>query len=154
VRRYETIFITHPDLPEEDLQKLTQRTTDVIQQQRGELLQVQQWGKKKLAYKIHNQWRGQYTLVDYAALSQAVRELERILRLDENVLKFLTVKVGDRIDLEAVRRSLEEAAKTRPPGEEEASEAYAARGAASAVEPPKAEEASMPAETEEAPEAP
>ncbi len=153
MRRYETIFIVHPDLPEEDLQRLTRRATDVIQQHDGELLQVQQWGKKKLAYKIRNQWRGQYTLVDYAALSPAVRELERILRLDENVMKFLTVKLDDKIDLEAIRRSLEEATRTRVLGEEEASEAYAARGAASAAEPPKAEEAPIPAETEEAPEA-
>ncbi len=139
MRRYETIFISHPDLSEEDVEKLTQRAADIVQQQGGELLQVQQWGKKKLAYKIKKQWRGYYTLLDYLAVSTAIKELERILRLDDKVMKFLTVMTDDRVDVEAVRRSMAEAKKAEapveegppPPGEPEAP---------GSVEPPPGEE--------------
>lgn len=106
MRRYETIFLSHPDLSDEELEQLTQKMAQIILDRKGELLQVQQWGKKRLAYKVRKQLRGYYTLLDYASEPDAVAELERGMRLDEKVLKYLTVKLSDRVEPEEVRRAL------------------------------------------------
>jgi len=145
VRRYETTLITHPDLTEEDLEKITQKAVHVIQQRKGEMLQVQQWGKKRLAYKIKKQTRGGYTFLDYAAGGEAVRELERVCRLNDKVLKFLTVMIDVSVDPEAVRNSFAEARKPISAPEQEsaaeaplAPEAPAAAGADPADAAPEA----------------
>jgi small subunit ribosomal protein S6 len=123
LRRYETIFISHPDLSEGDIDNLTQRTTDIIRQLQGEVIQVQQWGKKRLAYQVQKQLRGHYTFLDYACLPKAVLELERILRLDDKVMKYLTVKLEDKVDVEAIQRSLEKVREVEVEEEEASSEA-------------------------------
>ena len=122
MRRYETTFITNPDLSEEELDRVLQKALGPIQKG-GQLFQVQDWGKKRLAYNIRKQSRGHYTFLDYAATSSAVRELERLLRLDDNVLRFLTVLVEEDVDLEAVKAKLSSASTSEsPPGEEVAAE--------------------------------
>jgi small subunit ribosomal protein S6 len=140
VRRYETTFISHADLPDEDLERLSKRASDMIQQRGGEIFQVQQWGKKKLAYKVKKQPRGSYTLLDYTVSGNAVQELERILRLDDKVLKFLTVLVDEEVDVEAVREHLAQGQRAKALPEEEVPEVPApaeAEGAA-ATESPEA----------------
>jgi small subunit ribosomal protein S6 len=135
VRRYETTFITHPDLTEEDLDKITQKAMDAIQSHKGEVFQAQQWGKKRLAYTIKKQTRGGYTLLDYTAGGDAVREMERGFRLDDKVLKFLTVMVDPSVDPEAVRESFAREAKpVAAAAEETAGEEAAAEGAAAPSE--------------------
>jgi len=126
MRRYETVFISHPDLSDEDIEKLTERALDVIRHYPSEIFQVQQWGRKKLAYEIARQSRGSYTFLDYAAVPDAVRELERIFRLDDKVMKYLTVMTEERVDFEAVRKALAEGnVSARRYGEEETAEAGA-----------------------------
>jgi small subunit ribosomal protein S6 len=141
VRRYETIFVSHPDLTEEALEELTQN--------HGEMIQLEQWGKKKLAYKIQKSFLGHYTYLDYAALPDAVNELERVLRLDDMVLKYLTVKLDDRVDLEAVRRSVEEKQKASAQSREVSLKAKVVEE--SALEPPKEEEPAVRSAEEETP---
>ncbi|MEJ5375270.1 MAG: 30S ribosomal protein S6 [bacterium] len=113
MRRYETTFITTADLSEEELDKVLQKALGPIQSQ-GQLFQVQDWGKKRLAYTIRKQSRGHYTFLDYAASPSAVKELERLLRLDDSVLRFLTVMVDEEVDVEAVKAGLSQA---RPGGD-------------------------------------
>lgn len=120
MRRYETTFITHPDLSEEELEKVLQKALGPIQNQ-GQLFRVQDWGKKRLAYNIRKQSRGHYTFVDYAATPSAIREVERLLRLDDNVLRFLTVMVDEEVDVEAVRAGLSQAGPRQLSQAEEAS---------------------------------
>lgn len=119
MRRYETTFIIHPDLPDEDLERIVQKAVGVIEQHQGDIFQVQNWGKKRLAYKIRKQTRGHYTLLDYSAGPAAVREVERLLRLDDNVLRFLTVMVEEDVDAEAVRATLSRAEGGEPSSGEE-----------------------------------
>lgn len=111
MRRYETTFVVHPELTEEDYQRIVARISGAITQFRGEVLQLQDWGVKKLAYKIKKQTRGHYTLVDYAGGPEAVREVERLLKIDENVLRFLTVLVDEKVDVEAVKKELARASR-------------------------------------------
>ncbi len=119
MRRYETTFVIHPDLSEEDHQKIVQKALGAITQSGGEILQLQDWGVKKLAYKIKKQTRGHYIFVDYAAKPEAVREVERLLRIDDNVLRFLTVLVDDEVDVEEAKMQLSQASR-REVEEEEA----------------------------------
>jgi len=119
VRRYETTFITNPDLSEEELEKVLQKALGPIQNQ-GHLFQVQDWGKKRLAYNIRKQSRGHYTFLDYAATSSAVKEVERLLRLEDNVLRFLTVMVDEEVDVETVKAGLSQAGPGQGSPEEEA----------------------------------
>lgn len=111
MRRYETTFVVHPDLNEEEHQKVVQKVLGAVSQSGGEILQFQDWGIKKLAYKIKKQTRGHYIFLDYAAGPEVVREVERLLRLDDNVLRFLTVLVDDDVDVEEVKVELKEASR-------------------------------------------
>ncbi|MDO9228139.1 MAG: 30S ribosomal protein S6, partial [Syntrophales bacterium] len=91
MRRYETILIAHVDLPEDELTTLIDRYCAVVTGQKGILVKVERWGKRRLAYLIKKQQRGFYILIDYAGESAVVNELERNLKIDDKILKFMTV---------------------------------------------------------------
>jgi small subunit ribosomal protein S6 len=109
LKRYETIFITRPELPEEDHVELEKKLRSTIVDWKGDLIKLEDWGMKKLGYEIHKNSRGRYFLLDYVAVPDLVRELERYFRLNDQVLKFQTVKVNDRVPSEAAK-PLQEAA--------------------------------------------
>jgi small subunit ribosomal protein S6 len=98
MRKYETFFIMDPDMPDEVTQAADERIKGVVASQGGSVLSYEPWGKNKLAYPIKKRTRGLYVLMEYAGGPALVAELERIMRLDERVLKFITVKLDDRFD--------------------------------------------------------
>ena len=106
MRRYETIFIVPADLAEDELNGLVERYEAIITDLKGTFIMRESWGKRKLAYEIKKQTRGFYTLLDFAATSAAVDELERKLRLDDKVLKYMTVKKEEKIDLQKIRQEM------------------------------------------------
>ena len=108
MRRYETIFITHPDLTEENLSELQEKIRSIMASLKGEMLKLEDWGLKKLSYEIRKNIRGRYFLIDYLAATELVRELERNLRLNDRVLKFQTVKIPAQVPPEA-SKTLKEA---------------------------------------------
>lgn len=104
MRRYETIFIANPDLSEEDQNALQEKVRSLVASFKGELVKLEDWGLRKLSYQIRKSSRGRYFLVDYLAEAPAlVRELERTLRLNDGVLKFLTVKTSSRVTSEQIQ---------------------------------------------------
>jgi small subunit ribosomal protein S6 len=107
LRRYETIFITHPDLSEEDHAEIERKLRSTIASLKGDILQLEDWGTKKLGYEIRKNNRGRYYSMHYLAAPGLVREVERNLRLNDQVLKFQTVRVSDRISAEADRKGKE-----------------------------------------------
>jgi len=109
VKRYETIFITHPELSEEDHAELEKKLRSVVATWKGDVIKLEDWGPKKLGYEIHKNSRGRYFLLEYLAAADLVRELERNLRLNDRVLKFQTVKVDERISSEAAKTPKEAA---------------------------------------------
>jgi small subunit ribosomal protein S6 len=111
LRRYETILIAHVDLSEDDLTGLIARYGALVTQQKGILVKVERWGKRKLAYIIKKQARGFYILIDFAGVSAVVNELERNLKIDDKILKFMTVQKADKVDPAALEMELAEAAK-------------------------------------------
>jgi small subunit ribosomal protein S6 len=109
LKRYETIFITHPELSEEDHAELEKKLRSTIANWKGNVIKLEDWGTKKLSYEIRKNSRGRYFLLDYLAVADLVRELERNLRLNDRILKFQTVKVNDSVSSEAAK-TLKEAA--------------------------------------------
>jgi small subunit ribosomal protein S6 len=104
LRRYETIFITNPELSEEDQNTLQEKVRSIMSNWKGEIIKIEDWGPKKLSYQIRKNTRGRYFLVDYLTdAPPLVRELERNLRLNDGVLKFLTVNTSARLQPEQVQ---------------------------------------------------
>jgi small subunit ribosomal protein S6 len=106
LRRYETIFIVPADTAEDELNGLVEKCETIITTLKGTFVKRESWGKRKLAYEIRKHTRGFYTLLDFVATSDVVDELERNLRLDDKVLKYLTVKKDDAVDLQALEREM------------------------------------------------
>ncbi len=129
MRRYETIIIIDPDLSEEQRAPLFERCSDLIPQYDGFLVMHDDWGQKKLAYDIKKKARGYYTRLDYCGTGELVDELERFFRIDDRVLKFLTVLLEKQVDIDRIKEEMAQAEKA----EEEAAaarEEAAARDAA------------------------
>ncbi len=98
MRKYETFFIVDPDLPDEVNSSVDEKFQSIISNQGGIIISYVPWGKKKLAYPVKKRTRGLYVLTEYAGGPELVAELERNMRLDERVLKFITVKLDDQFD--------------------------------------------------------
>ncbi len=91
MKNYETVFILDPALSEESATEEIEKAKSVITGAKGELIDVQKWGKRKLAYEIKKKREGIYALVRFKGTGEVVGELERSFRLTEPVLRFLTV---------------------------------------------------------------
>lgn len=90
---YETTYIVRPDATEATLKAIKDRLSKVVESFGGETLDFQDWGKKKLAFTIKKESRGQYLHWQYTGGQGVVAEFERALRLQESVIRFLTVKL-------------------------------------------------------------
>ncbi len=124
LRYYETFYLLHPELGEEQRTESIDRFQQIIKDQGGEIVEVDPWPLRKLAYRVEKQTQGYYVLMEYGARADSISELERNLRLDEGVMKFITVKKDDEFDLEAIQKA--KAAKAEKAqdesGQEEAGE--------------------------------
>ena len=110
MRRYETIIIIDSDLPDEERKPLIQRLEDLIPQNDGLLVMVDEWGVRRLAYKIKKKSRGYYVRMDYCGTSALVNEMERFLRIDDRALKYMTVLTEKDADVESVKAEIAQAA--------------------------------------------
>ena len=91
MRTYETIFIVHPDTAGDSYNAVVEKFKNILTEQKAEILKVDEWGTRKLAYPVKKQTRGSYVLVAYEAGSDVIAEFERRLRIDETIIKFQTV---------------------------------------------------------------
>jgi len=110
-RRYETIFITPADIPDEELQALIERYSAIIAGRKGILVKVEKWGKRKLAYEIKKHLRGYYILLDFAGQTDVVNEMERNFKIDDKILKYMTIKKEDVADLKVLESEINLPAK-------------------------------------------
>jgi small subunit ribosomal protein S6 len=106
MRRYETIFIIDPDLSADERAPLLERIKDLIPQQGGLLIMVDEWGAQKLAYEIKKKARGYYVLLDYCGTGAHVDEIERLFRIDDRILKYMSVLLEKDVDLENVKEEI------------------------------------------------
>lgn len=103
MRRYETICITRPNLSEDEVKAIIDRFNDNVEQAGGTIIQFDRWGLRKLAYPIKKETQGNYVYTQYAGTPESVAENERLYRIDDKVLKYLTVKLADSCDPEAAK---------------------------------------------------
>lgn len=92
---YETVFMSRQDLTEGQVKEQTDKYAAVIKDQGGKVLKTEQWGLKTLAYKINKARKAHYTLFEYEAPGAAVIELERLMRIDEDVLRSLSIRLKE-----------------------------------------------------------
>lgn len=117
MQRYETIFIIDPDLSEEGRAPVVERLLQLIPQQNGVLVEEDHWGARKLAYPIRKKQRGYYLRLDYCGGGTLVDELERFCRIDDRMLKYMTVKLADEVDVEQVQAEMAERAAAKAAAE-------------------------------------
>jgi small subunit ribosomal protein S6 len=98
---YETTFITRVDLSDDALKTLKDRLFAIVTAYGGELVYEEDWGKRKFAYPIEKETRGQYTYFVYTGRGDVVAEIERNLRLHESLLRFMTIVLAKEFDKEA-----------------------------------------------------
>ncbi len=103
LRFYETFYLLHPDLSDEERAEVSQKFQDIITKAGGQIVNVDPWPLRKLAYRVQKQARGYYVLMEYGAPGDVIQELTRNLRLDERVMKFITVKKDDEFDPQAIK---------------------------------------------------
>jgi small subunit ribosomal protein S6 len=120
MKNYETLCIVNPDLPEETYQEVVKKFTGLIEKEKGIVVKVEEWGRQKLAYDLKKFDTGTYVLLNYCGGPGITAELERELRLDDKVLKYLTVKLADKVDPEAMIAEQREIKKVEATAEEEA----------------------------------
>ncbi len=113
MRRYETICIADPDANEENRAGLFEKIRNLIAKEKGIIVDFDEWGNRQLAYEIRKKTRGYYVCITYGGTGELVSELERNFRLDDRVLKYMTILLEKDIDPEALRQEKEadEAAK-------------------------------------------
>ncbi len=92
---YESVFIARQDISAAQVEALSQRVTEIIAGQGGQVTKNEYWGLKNLSYRIKKNRKGHYTLLNIDAPAPAIAEMERNLRLDEDVLRFMTVRVEE-----------------------------------------------------------
>ena len=92
---YESIFIVRQDVPAAQVETLSTTFADIIRAGGGQVAKIEQWGLRTLAYRIKKNRKGHYVLFNLDAPPSAVTEMERNMRLNEDVLRFLTVSVEE-----------------------------------------------------------
>ena len=92
MRKYETIFILNPSFDEETVKANIEKFKGVIENGGGTVENVDFWGKRKLAYEISKVSEGYYTLINFTAGTELPRELDRIFRITEGVIRHIIVK--------------------------------------------------------------
>ena len=96
---YEHIFLARQDVTQQQVEALTEQIKSKIASLGGAVTKVEPWGLKSLAFRIKKNRKAHFTLMNIAAPSEAVKEMERQLSINEDVLRYLTVRV-DELELE------------------------------------------------------
>jgi small subunit ribosomal protein S6 len=110
MRRYEALIVLDPDMPDDDVKALNERLSGIIKDHAGEIIKLEDWGTRKLAYLVRKKDKGRYILFDFVSGPQLINELERQFKITEDVMKYLTVKLDDEVDLEAFKAKAEKEA--------------------------------------------
>ena len=91
---YESVIIGRQDLTSSQFEVLIEKFITVIESFKGKIKKKENWGLRNLAYKINKNRKGHYILLNIDAKSEAILEYERLMRLDEDIIRFLTIKIN------------------------------------------------------------
>jgi small subunit ribosomal protein S6 len=115
MRIYENLFIVKPDATEEEIDGLIEQMSKNITTTGGTVDKVEKWGKRRLAYRVEKQREGFYVLLTFTADSQAVREFERKMLVQDAIIKFLTVRIDETLKRIEKRKKIREKRALRRP---------------------------------------
>jgi len=121
MRRYETIFIIDPDLSDDGRGPIIERAKGLIESQDGFLIEMNEWGLRKLAYTIRKKPRGYYILLNYCGTGPLVDEMERFFRIDDRILKFMTIVLEENANIEKIKEEIAESEARKQVADEAAS---------------------------------
>ncbi len=99
IREYEFTVIAKPDLPDPEKKELWTRYENFMTKDGGEILLRDDWGIKKLAFPIRKEFRGHYVVYDFVGKAQNLAEAERLMRIDDRVLRYLSIRLGEEVDI-------------------------------------------------------
>jgi len=105
-RQYETTFVIDAHLPSEQVDTTITKYTQFIEKNKGKVELIDRWGKRRLAYEIAKKQYGYYVYVRFEADGSFVREFERELKLDDSILRYLTVLVPKLVEKKKINREL------------------------------------------------
>lgn len=108
---YETLFVVKPTLTEEEISAQIEKVKEVLAKEGAELLATEDMGMRKLAYSVQKNNRGYYTVLYFKAEGSVINELERNLRINEEIIKFLTVKYENKKEMAQFNKLVESAGK-------------------------------------------
>ena len=95
MRKYETLLLISPELNEAERKAVLEIVQGVVLREKGELMLVDDWGVRDLAYPVRKHMRGHYIRLEYSAPGSIVAELERIIRITDGIDKFITVRLDE-----------------------------------------------------------
>lgn len=129
-RAYEAVIIMHPEATEDEQKDLFKKNKSIIEGYKGEVSSVETWGKRSLSNPIDKNKLGNYFYTTFKASPEVILELERTMKINDKVLRFLNVKLDDSTDLkkhvENFHEVLAESERRRKEFEEKASKKRAA----------------------------
>ncbi|WP_417911921.1 30S ribosomal protein S6 [Candidatus Electronema sp. TJ] len=107
MRHYEVTWIMRPGLGDTQFAEIIDRTAAIVTGDSGAVIDISRWGIKKLAYDIKKESQGCYVCMNFAAPGSTVKEMERIFRIDDRILRYLTIKLAETIDAAGIEQEKE-----------------------------------------------
>lgn len=150
MRNYENLVIVKPTFTAEEIQASVKAVEETITSNGGEIATTSSMGMRKLAYPIDKNERGYYHVIYYKVAPAAIAEIERRFRINEDLLRFVTIKYDTNREIIAWNKLVEKAQKAAAPAKEEPKEEAPAVEAPVATETPAAVEATEAPATEAA----
>ena len=98
MRAYETLFIIRPDLEEEQTEAVVEKFTELLKTNGAEIIKLDKWGKRKMAYMVAKHWEGYYVLCQFKSEPEASHELERVFRITDEVIRFLVTRIDEEVE--------------------------------------------------------
>lgn len=108
MKRYETIIVLDSDTGKDTWEEISGRMIKQIEAAGGLHIKTDDWGSTKLAYEIRKKTRGHYYRVEFCAPGEIIKEMERYFRLDEKVMRYLTVLIDEEADVEQIKNESQE----------------------------------------------
>lgn len=132
MRVYEELFIIKPDTPEEEVDGIVTQIQGVITNGKGTVDKTDKWGTRKLAYRVQKYAEGIYVLIQFSSSPDLVHEVERRLRVNDQVIKFITVRTDEKQKKINKRKKARDKRAARKPAPPVAAPAIPAEPAAAA----------------------
>jgi small subunit ribosomal protein S6 len=115
MRVYEELFIIKPDAPDEEVEGVIDQIKQVITSGKGTVDKVDNWGVRKLAYRLSKYNEGRYVLIVFSSTPELVHEVERRMRVADQVIKFITVRIDEKAKkIEKRKKARDKRAAKRP----------------------------------------